>query len=188
MTPRFSASFSAADAGPVRSAAIVEWLDSAECRDLDDADMVAGLACRLRAGDLPLDRLVLHLRTLHPEVLGRAVVWALGRPVEVYDRDFGIEFSADFPGSPVHRVMESGQPLMVRPGWVVGPGWTWPEVFRGHGLTELFIVPLGMADGPARTLSFCTRQPMGFSAADRDSLACLLPILRQVCDRRFRAD
>ena len=188
MTTRFSASASASASGPDRVAAIVAWLGSAECRDLDDADMIAGVAGRLRACGLPLDRLVLHLRTLHPDVLCRAVVWAPGRPVEVYDRDFGIEFSADFAGSPVRRVMESGHPLTVHPGRGVAPDWTWPEVFRGHGLTELFIAPLSGTEGAVRAASFCSAQPMGFAAAERDILARILPALREVCDRRFRTD
>lgn len=170
------------------AAAIVDWIGGDECRGLDDADLVAGLGHRLQAGGLPVDRLVLHLRSLHPEVLRRVIVWAMGRPVEVYDRDHGIEFSAEFADSPVRRVMEVGRPLMVRPGRVVGPGWAWPAVFRDHGLGELFILPLNMVDGPACTISFCTRQPMGFSAADREIFASLVPALGPVCELRYRAD
>ena len=45
---------------------IIEWLSGNECHELDDAGLIAGLGRRLTAAGLPLDRLSLHLRTLHP--------------------------------------------------------------------------------------------------------------------------
>ena len=46
---------------------LIEWLVGDECRALDDGEMIEGLGARLRATGLPLDRLTLHLRTLHPQ-------------------------------------------------------------------------------------------------------------------------
>ena len=57
------------------------------------------------APGLPIDRLTLHLRTLHPEILGRTVAWAPGEAVEIHDREHSIEVSAVFAGSPLRRVM-----------------------------------------------------------------------------------
>ena len=50
---------------------ILEWLSGDECHLLDEAGMIAGFGRRLRQIGLPLDRLTLHLMTLHPEIMGR---------------------------------------------------------------------------------------------------------------------
>lgn len=56
---------------------LIEWLAGDDCHRADDGGLAEGLGQRLRAHGLPLDRLTLHLRTLHPEIF--AAVW-LGRP------------------------------------------------------------------------------------------------------------
>ena len=47
---------------------ILEWLSGDECRGLDDAGLIAGVGLRLLGRGVPLDRLTLHLPTLHPMV------------------------------------------------------------------------------------------------------------------------
>src|SRR5712664_3453295 len=93
---------------------IVEWLSGDECHELDDAGLIAGLGRRLRGAGLPVDRLSLHLRTLHPEFLGRTLAWAPNEPVEIHDREHGIEVSRAFMSNPVLQVLETGKPLVVR--------------------------------------------------------------------------
>jgi adenylate cyclase len=101
---------------PASILAIVEWLSSNECQELDDAGLIAGLGRRLRAAGLPVDRISLHLHTLHPELLGRTLAWAPNEPVEIHDREHGIEVSQAFLDSPVAQVLETGQPLVVHAG------------------------------------------------------------------------
>src|SRR5271168_5324122 len=103
-----------ATTGSSRILEVVEWLTGDECHELDDAGLIASLGRRLRAVGLPIDRLTLHLRTLHPEILGRAVAWSPNEPVEIHDREHGIEGSADYLDSPLHRVMDMDEPLAVR--------------------------------------------------------------------------
>jgi adenylate cyclase len=52
---------------------IIEWLSGDVCHDCSTAELIEGLGERLQSAGLPLDRLVLHLRTLHPEILGRSL-------------------------------------------------------------------------------------------------------------------
>lgn len=82
---------------------IVEWLAGDDCHAMDEAAFIAGLGRRLRSVGLPIDRLTLHLRTLHPEILGRTVAWAPNEPVEIHDREHGMEMSAGCLDSPVRR-------------------------------------------------------------------------------------
>ena len=62
---------------------LIEWLTGDECHALDEAGLVSGLGRRLQALGLPVDRLTLHLMTLHPEFIGRTFSWAPGEPIEI---------------------------------------------------------------------------------------------------------
>ncbi len=173
-----------AAAGSLRILEVVEWLSGDECHDLDDAGLIAGLGRRLRAVGLPVDRLTLHLRTLHPEILGRAVAWSPNEPVEIHDREHGVEVSADYLDSPLRRVMDMDEPLAVRLNDLDGQRWTNIDVFRERGLTEAIFVPLRSGDGLVSAASFCTARPGGFGARERAALDRIVPALRNACELR----
>ncbi|HVJ43056.1 MAG TPA: adenylate/guanylate cyclase domain-containing protein [Dongiaceae bacterium] len=176
------------DSAPVKTQAvleIVEWLASNDCHELDDAGLIAGLGLRLRKIGLPVDRLTLHLRTLHPEIFGRTVAWAPNEPVEVRDREHGILSTGAFAGSPLRQVMDTGEAVRVRPAGDIPPAWTGIDIFQGRHLVEYYIVPLCNTDGPVSAASFCTAACGGFSAFDLATLDRVLPALRNVCELRL---
>src|SRR6266446_4327592 len=116
---------------------VVEWLASDECHDVDDAGLIAGLGRQLQAAGLPIDRLAVHLRTLHPEILGRTVAWSPNEPVEVQDRQHGLEVRAEFVGSPIRHVMETLEHLVVRMDRKEQERrWTHLETYLGRDLVE----------------------------------------------------
>src|SRR5262249_16636729 len=78
---------------------LTEGLSGDECPERDDVGLTAELGRRLRAAGIPLDRLTLHLRPLHPELFARTVAWAPNEPVEIRDRKHGIEISPMFLAS-----------------------------------------------------------------------------------------
>jgi adenylate cyclase len=90
---------------------IIDWLAGHECHELDATKLAAELGCRLRTTGLPLDHLVLYLRTLHPEIRGRTIAWAPGEPVQTHDRQHGVELSSAFLNNPVRRVLETQEPV-----------------------------------------------------------------------------
>lgn len=163
---------------------IVEWLAGNDCHELDDVGLIAGLGQRLRLIGLPIDRLTLHLRTLHPEILGRTIAWAPAEPVEIRDREHGILSSPSFANSPLRQVMETGETLLVRFDDESKSAWTQIDVFQGRNLVEHYIVPLSNADGPVSAVCFCTASRRGFSADDMRALERIVPALRNVCELR----
>ena len=169
---------------PSAALALIEWLVSDDCHELDDAGLIAGLGRRLRAAGLPLDRLTLHLRTLHPEIYGRTIAWAPQEPIEIRDRDHGVLSAKLFVGSPLHRVMETRETAIIRLTDPDGPVWTQIDVFRSRQLTEFVMVPLCNAAGPVSAICFCTTNPLGFSALDLVLLERIQPALRNVCELR----
>jgi adenylate cyclase len=164
---------------------IIEWLAGDECHELDDAGLIAGLGHRLRSAGLPIDRLVLHLRTLHPELFARTVAWAPDEPVEIRDREHGIEVSEAFRHNPLWRVFETREPLSVRRSDSNFHPLTRLDVLRGRPLEEILLVPLCNADGPVSAASFCTMRPDGFTVSDYAFLERLVPALRSACELRM---
>lgn len=166
------------------TADIIEWLASDDCHETDDVGLAAGLGRRLTDAGLPVDRLTLHLRTLHPEILGCTVAWAPGEPVEIRDREHGIEVSAGFAGSPLRRVMETRVPLTVHLDAASDPDWAHTDLFEGRGLIDFVVFPLCNADGLVSAASFSTARTDGFSDRERAALERLVPALRNACELR----
>ncbi len=163
---------------------VIEWLASDDCHDSDDAGLLAGLGRRLCAAGLPIDRLALHLRTLHPEILGRTVAWAPNESVEVRDREHGIETSIDFVKSPIRYAMDHNERLDVRLDRHDDRGWTMMDIYQKRGLIELMICPLNIAGGPMSVATFCTARRGGFTDAERVALERIVPALRNLCELR----
>jgi len=109
---------------------------------LGDADRVAALGRRLRQAGVPADRLALYRRTLHPEILGRATAWSPNRPVEIFDREHGLELSIGFRGSLLDRVIsEATAGTLTGPEIDHAPG-RWTDPLRGFGLVAMLVIPL----------------------------------------------
>jgi len=161
---------------------LIEWLSGDECHGLDEPGLISALGRRLRVLGLPIDRLTLHLMTLHPELIGRTLAWAPGDPVEIHDREHGAR--QIFANSPLRKVMDSREPLVVGSGDSAHGRWQDIDVFAGRGLQQLMIAPLCNADGPVSAVAFGTRRAGGFTPAEIQVLERILPALRNTCELR----
>jgi adenylate cyclase len=166
------------------AAGLIEWLASDECHEIDDAGLVAGLGRRLKAANFPLDRLTLHLRTLHPKMLGRTIAWAPDEPIEILDREFGIAVMPRFVDSPLWKVMEKRETTVITLGAREHPAWIDVDIYRGRHLKQFVMMPLATADGPVSAVCFATAAGRGFNEAQIDLLNRIQPALRNVCEIR----
>ncbi|MDK1378692.1 MULTISPECIES: adenylate/guanylate cyclase domain-containing protein [unclassified Sinorhizobium] len=163
---------------------VIDWLAGDECHATDEAGLLSGLGRRLCALGVPIDRMTLHLMTLHPELIGRSIAWAPGEPVEIYDREHGSRVAT--ADTPLRKIMDTREPLLI-----VGPGesphgrWQHLDVFANRGLMQLMIAPLCNADGPVGAAAFGTRRPGGFTAFDRQVIKRILPALRNASELRI---
>ena len=135
-----------------------------------------GLGRQLRAAELPINRLAVHLRTLHPEILGRTVAWLPNEPVEVQDRQHGLEVRAEFVGSPIRHVMETLEHLVVARSWHSPPSQkddpkrTQPQPGKAETVREGLAVKLPADLRPA-SASLNARGGSGISRSPHDCLA-----------------
>ncbi|WP_337269651.1 adenylate/guanylate cyclase domain-containing protein [Oryzifoliimicrobium ureilyticus] len=161
---------------------LIEWLTGDECHALDEASLVSGLGRRLQALGLPVDRLSLHLTTLHPEFVGRTFAWAPGEPIEIHDREHASRLA--FANTPLLKAQGMREPLIVGPGESPHGPWQHIDIFAERKLVQLLIAPLCNADGPISTAVFATRRPGGFSVLEQDLIERIVPALRNACELR----
>lgn len=160
---------------------LIEWLSGDECHALDEAGLISGLGRRLRSLGLPLNRLTLHLMTLHPEIIGRTIAGAPGEPIEIHDRDHGA--AAPFMKSALHEAMVTRQTVVASSHDPHG-GWDHLDIFVGRSLVELMIVPLCNGDGPVSLATFATTRPGGFTPSEKLVIERIIPPLRNACELR----
>jgi adenylate cyclase len=98
----------------LRHQSVIDWLiDGA--RSALEPDQVLAEGCeRLLHCGIPLWRVAVFVRTLHPNIPGRAFVWRQGEDVQVRPADFGLFETDQFRQSPVASVYERGAAIRRR--------------------------------------------------------------------------
>lgn len=177
----------AAQAVPVRpmnaafldvAVSLIEWLAGNFCHDQDLAGLLEGLGVRLRNAGIAVDRLVLHLLMIDPEIIGRTMAWTYGEAVETVSRLHGFEYGVGGLKSPVRHVLETGAWLSLRGEQATAQNWFMHEVYARHALAERLFVPLMSNNAWIGAICFATSDVAGFSAEDRALFHRILPALR----------
>lgn len=146
-------------------------------------EIFAGFCERVVAAGIPVDRVSLHLRALHPQYRGVSRLWKPGEPLRERFMDHGIEKTATYIESPVHAVAEARETLEWRlDGNGMLPFETLEEL-RAEGYTHYMIAPF-IFEGLVNAIAWATKRPGGFSATDRQFLNDLLPYLTVVAETK----
>src|SRR6516165_6727913 len=91
--------------GTSRIRPIVDWLVDGARSTMQAHQMVAELCDRLVGCGIPLWRVAVFVRTLHPYIMGRRFIWRPGAGVVVREAAFDLFETAEFRGSPVVKVL-----------------------------------------------------------------------------------
>jgi adenylate cyclase len=149
--------------------------------------MMAETCERLVAAGLPLARVGVFVRTLHPDIVGRNFVWRLGGEVVVGKANYEMLDSAEFRSSPLAIVFGEGREVR---SLTDGPDASrfplLPELHQ-EGITDYIALPLVQTDGSVHASSWTTKQPGGFTDAQIIGLRSLLsPLARLIEVTRWR--
>lgn len=171
------------DVGPVGA-----WLIDGARTNFASPLAVAEMCERLVACSIPLWRVSLFVRALHPEVIGSQFIWRQGRDVEVHSAPHAIVTTQDYLTSPVVHVYGTGQVLRRR---LVDPACPddFPVLaeFRAEGITDYLVLPLHFIDGSVHVITWTTRAPAGFTEAQAAGLMSMAgPLARAVEIRMLR--
>jgi len=163
---------------------IVDWL-LGEGRFVVDLDELARqLGNSMLAHGVPLFRLRISMRTLHPLVAAVSSVWE--RDVEATIRiesSHGLEGRSGYLGSPLEIITRTGAPFRKRLGGdLTATDHTVLHDLKARGGTDYFGLPLTFSDGPAANVVFMTDTSGGFSDREIDGLTEIASVLAPIVE------
>ena len=162
--------------------AVVDWLIDGARTATTLQEALAQLCERLLAGGLPLHRVAVFVRTLHPDVMGQRLLWRPGEEVAISDADYAMLESETYQRSPVRIVFRTAQPIRL-PVEAADCPQDYPIVaeLRTEGVSDYLIQPLPFTSGEVDAISWTTTRTGGFDAAELAALeAVRLPLARLV--------
>jgi adenylate cyclase len=160
---------------------LIEWLvDGARSAPSPPA-MMAETCERLVAAGLPLWRVGIFVRTLHPDIVGRNFVWRPGSAVVVGSANYDVLDSEQFRTSPLAIVFE-GLEVRARLDGPDGNRFPLFSELREEGITDYIALPLLNVDGSIHVSSWTTKQPGGFTDDQLKALRELVPPLSRIIE------
>ena len=167
--------------GGVRAA--LEWMIDGAPTAQRPEDVLAELCARLQVCGLPLHRVAVFVRTLHPNVMGRRFLWRPDREVEVSERPHGLLEEQSYLASPIALVFGGGGTVRRRLADPACPNdFGIIDELRAEGVTDYLIQPLAFSNGEIHAVSWTTTRPGGFSDADGAALEAIARPLARVAE------
>ena len=164
---------------------IVDWLVDGARSTMQAHQMIQELCDRLVGCGIPLWRVAVFVRTLHPHIMGRRFIWRRGAEVEVREAPFDLLETAEFQGSPVAKVFASGAPIRRRLADADCPiDFAMLRELRDERVSDYLASPLLFTDGEVHLATWTTRQPGGFTDAQIEGIESIIAPLARVAEVR----
>jgi adenylate cyclase len=161
---------------------VTDWLIDGARSATRPAQMMAETCERLVQAGLPLWRVGVFIRTLHPDIFGRNFIWRPGAEVNVGTVDFDVLDSPEFQNSPLAIVFRKGIEVRGRLDDPQSKRFPILEDMRAEGITDYIALPLLFIDGSIHASSWTTKQLGGFSDEQLNALRTLVPPLARVVE------
>jgi adenylate cyclase len=162
--------------------ALTDWLIDGGRSAASPSRFMAECCERMVEAGLPLWRIGVFVRTLHPEIYGRNFIWKPGAEVEIGTVDFKILDSPDFRSSPLIIVFEQGLEVRARTDDPTSARFPIIEELRAEGVTDYIAVPLPFIGGTVNASSWTTKQPGGFTEEQLAALRSIVKPLARVIE------
>ena len=161
---------------------LIDWLIDGGRSATSPTRFMAECCERMVAAGLPLWRVGVFVRTLHPDIYGRNFIWKPGSEVEVGSVDYKILESPDFHSSPLIIVFQQGREVRARADDPQSARFPIVNELRAEGVTDYIAMPLFFTDGTIHASSWTTKQPGGFTDDQLAALHALITPLARVIE------
>jgi adenylate cyclase len=159
----------------------VDWLVDGARSTMQAHRVLAELCDRLVGCGIPLWRVAVFVRTLHPHIMGRRFIWRPGAEIEVRDAPFDLLETAEFRGSPVAKVYATGTPIRRRLAEADCPiDFPMLRELRDEGVSDYLASPLLFTDGEIQLATWTMRQAGGFTDAQIEGIKSIIAPLARV--------
>jgi len=170
---------------PDKAAAVIAWLADGARNQAEAPGILAELCDRLAGAGVPLWRVAVFVRTLHPQAPARRFLWRPDAPVEVSEA-LHEQFATDeFVQSPIVRVSTDATPIRRRLADPACPlDFAILAGLRAEGVTDYLVSPLAFSNGEVHVVSWSTRAPGGFGDAQLVLLEAIAAPFARVAEVR----
>jgi adenylate cyclase len=165
--------------------AVVEWLIDGARSAPQPQQVLTQLSERLVSCGIPLWRVAVFVRTLHPNVMGRRLLWRPDAEVEVTEAPYELLETEYFRDSPIARVYQTGEAIRRK---LADPDC--PDDFpliadlRAEEVTDYLASPLVFSNGDIHAVTCTTRKPGGFTDAQIAGIEAIMTPLARVAEIR----
>ena len=169
---------------------ITDWLIDGARSTSSPSQMMAETCERLVKAGLPLWRVGVFVRTLHPDIISRNYIWRRGAEVVAGTANFDFQKSPEFINSPLRIVFREGREVRCRLDDPASKRSPFFDDMRAEDVTDYIALPLLQVDGSVHASSWTTRQPGGFTDMQVKAIRELIPALSrliEVTHLRFRS-
>lgn len=150
---------------------LVDWMVDGARPSSDARQIVTGICERLVDLDVAVDRFMLFIYTLHPNLEGQRFRWVKGEGVDIAQAPMGTFSQEIYTSNPLPRVIESQEPLRRHLERADCPDdYIIVSELREQGFTDYLAQPLIFTSGETHVCTWSSSQPGGFSDRDLDIL------------------
>ncbi|HVD84267.1 MAG TPA: adenylate/guanylate cyclase domain-containing protein [Bradyrhizobium sp.] len=168
---------------PTEIQKLTDWLIDGARSAPSPPRIMAETCERLVSAGLPLWRVGVFVRTLHPDIFGRSFVWRPGAEVVMGSADFDVLDSDEFRSSPLSVLYSTGKEVRRRLSDSAAiDNSPFLADMRQEGVTDYIAFPLHFTDGSIHSASWTTKRPGGFTEDHIDGLRKVVPPLARVIE------
>jgi adenylate cyclase len=164
---------------------LVEWILAEGWEAPSLPDLVRGLCQQMLAVGLPLCRMRLHVRTLHPQYLGTSYTWTRGRAeIEEFNATYAILNAECYQASPFKAIFDDGVGGVRRRLDIPGLALDYPvlEELRAEGATDYVAMPIVFSDARRSAITCAADRPGGFATEELEAIYGMLPVLSRLLE------
>jgi adenylate cyclase len=165
--------------------AVADWLIDGARSAAESHTVLEEMCERLVRCGIPLWRVSVFVRTLHPQIMGRRFTWRPGVGIEVRESPHEMLASADFRESPVRQVYDTVKPIRRRLA-DAGCPVDFPILrdLHAESVTDYLALPLRFTNGEIHVATWTTREPGGFTEAQIAGIEAIAVPLARVAEVR----
>jgi adenylate cyclase len=158
-----------------------DWIIDGAPSAATPSRMMTEMCERLVQAGLPLWRIGVFVRTLHPDIIGRRFIWKAGEEVQFGTVDFNFRQTPEFKFSPLAVVFRDAVEVRADPQGTDSERFPILADLSAEGVTDYLAVPMMFMDGAVHASSWTTKQPGGFTDEQVDAIRSLMaPLARYI--------
>lgn len=142
---------------------LIDWMVNGARPSANARDIVDGICARLLDAGVPVDRFILFVYTLHPNLMGRRFRWQPGEQVDMAEAPISTTSSFEYKNNPLPHVL--GKQISIRRKLCdenCPQDYPIVEQLRDEGFTDYLVQPLVFTTGETQACSWSTKQLGGF--------------------------